>query len=44
MMMAKEKKLQAQFRLRELMESIEHEQKKRQERITSLQLSISNKE
>jgi hypothetical protein len=44
MMNAKEQKLRAQYRLDGLMEVITHELKKRQERVTSLQLSISNKE
>ena len=44
MMNAKEQKLRAQYRLYGLMEVITHELKKRQERVTSLQLSISNKE
>jgi Skp family chaperone for outer membrane proteins len=42
--MAREAKLQSKFRLDTLMKNIDHEQKKRQERIISLQLSIKNKE
>ena len=41
---AKEHKLQSKYRLDNLMENIEHEQKKRQERIISLTTSIKNKE
>ena len=42
--LAREAKLQSKFRLDTLMKNIDHEQKKRQERIISLQLSIKNKE
>ena len=41
---AKEQKLQAKFKLDNLMKQIDQEQKKRQERIQSLQKSIKNKE
>lgn len=41
---AKEQKLQSKYRLDNLMQNIDHEQKKRQERIISLQTSIKNKE
>ena len=41
---AKEHKLQSKYRLDNLMQNIEHEQKKRQERIISLTTSIKNKE
>jgi len=41
---AKENKLQSKYRLDNLMKNIDHEQKKRQERIISLQKSIKNKE
>lgn len=40
----REQKLQSRFRLDNLMLSLERDQKKRQERITSLNLSIKNKE
>lgn len=40
----REQKLQSKYRLDNLMKNIDHEQKKRQERIMSLQLSIKNKE
>ena len=40
----REQKLQARYRLDNLMSNIEREQAKRQERIMSLQLSIRNKE
>lgn len=42
--LAKEHKLQSKYRLDTLMQNIEHEQKKRQERIMSLTTSIKNKE
>lgn len=42
--LAKEHKLQSKYRLDNLMQNIEHEQKKRQERIMSLTTSIKNKE
>ena len=41
---SKENKLQSKYRLDNLMKNIDHEQKKRQERILSLQTSIKNKE
>jgi hypothetical protein len=41
---AKENKLQSKYRLDNLMKSIDHEQKKRQELIISLQTSIKDKE
>jgi hypothetical protein len=41
---SREQKLQSKYRLDHLMNNIDHEQKKRQERIMSLQLSIKNKE
>ena len=41
---AKEQKLQSRYRLDNLMQNIEHEQKKRDERIIGLQSSIKNKE
>lgn len=41
---SREQKLQSNHLLKNLMENIEHEQKKREERIMSLQLSIKNKE
>ncbi len=41
---AKEHKLQSKYKLDNLMKNIDHEQKKRQERILSLQTSIRNKE
>ena len=41
---AKEQKLQSRYRLDNLMQNIEHEQKKRDERIIGLQNSIKNKE
>lgn len=41
---AKENKLQSKYKLDNLMKNIDHEQKKRQERILSLQTSIRNKE
>ena len=41
---SKENKLQSKYRLDNLMKNIDHEQKKRQERIISLQTSIRNKE
>ena len=41
---SKENKLQSKYRLDNLMKAIDHEQKKRQERIISLQMSIKNKE
>lgn len=41
---SKENKLQSKYRLDNLMKNIDHEQKKRQERILSLQTSIRNKE
>ena len=41
---AKEQKLQSKYRLDNLMQKIDHEQKKREERIISLQTSIKNKE
>ena len=41
---AKEDKLQSKYKLDNLMKNIDHEQKKRQERILSLQTSIRNKE
>jgi hypothetical protein len=41
---SKENKLQSKYRLDNLMKNIDHEQKKRQERIMSLQTSIKNKE
>jgi chromosome segregation ATPase len=41
---ARERKLQSRFRLQILMESLTRDQKKRQERITSLNQSIKNKE
>ena len=41
---SKENKLQSKYRLDHLMKNIDHEQKKRQERILSLQKSIKNKE
>lgn len=41
---SKENKLQSRYRLDKLMKNIDHEQKKRQERILSLQSSIKNKE
>mmetsp|Transcript_31182 Transcript_31182/g.47733 ORF Transcript_31182/g.47733 Transcript_31182/m.47733 type:complete len:238 (-) Transcript_31182:1009-1722(-) len=43
-MSSKEHKLQSKYRLDNLMKNIDHEQKKRQERIISLQTSIKNKE
>jgi len=43
-MKTREQKLQSKYRLDHLMKNIDHEQKKRQERITSLQKSIRNKE
>lgn len=43
-MQGKENKLLSKFRLDKLMQNIDHEQKKRQERIVSLQTSIKNKE
>lgn len=44
MMKAKENRLQAEYRLENLMSNTEHDQQKRNERIDSLKLSISNKE
>ena len=41
---SKENKLQSKYKLDNLMKNIDHEQKKRQERILSLQTSIKNKE
>ena len=41
---SKENKLQSKYKLDNLMKNIDHEQKKRQERIISLQTSIKNKE
>jgi hypothetical protein len=41
---AKDQKIQSKFRLEALMQKIDHEQGKRQERIVSLQQSIQNKE
>ena len=41
---SKENKLQSKYKLDNLMKNIDHEQKKRQERILSLQTSIRNKE
>ena len=41
---SKENKLQSKFKLDSLMQNIDREQKKRQERILSLQTSIKNKE
>jgi len=41
---SREQKLQSEFRLQQLMKSLEHDQRKRQERITSLNMSIKNKE
>lgn len=41
---SKENKLQSKYRLDNLMKNIDHEQKKRKERILSLQQSIKNKE
>ena len=43
-MSAKEHKLQSKYRLDNLMKNIDHEQKKRQERIIALEKSIKNKE
>ena len=43
-MKSRETKLQSEFRLHNLMKSLDHDQKKRQERILSLNLSIKNKE
>jgi hypothetical protein len=40
----KEQRMQAKLRLENLMKQIDQEQRKRQERITSLQKSIRNKE
>lgn len=39
----RQEKLQSKYKLHNLMKMIDHEQKKRQERITSLQESIENK-
>ena len=39
----RQEKLQSKYKLHNLMKMIDHEQKKRQERITSLQKSIQNK-
>jgi hypothetical protein len=41
---SKENKLQSKYKLDNLMKNIDMEQKKRQERIMSLQTSIRNKE
>ena len=41
---AKEQRMQAKYKLESLMKNIDLEQKKRQERIMSLQKSIRNKE
>lgn len=43
-MKSSEQKLQSRYRLDNLMLNLERDQKKRQERITSLNLSIVNKE
>jgi hypothetical protein len=43
-MKSREQKLQSRFRLDNLMLSLERDQKKRSERINSLNLSIKNKE
>ena len=40
----RQEKLQSKYKLHNLMKMIDHEQKKRQERITSLQKSIQNKQ
>ena len=40
----RQEKLQSKYKLDNLMVMIDHEQKKRQERIISLQTSIKNKE
>ena len=42
-MMARQDKRQSKYKLDNLMKMIDHEQKKRQERISSLQTSIQNK-
>jgi len=44
MRIAKESKLQSKYRLDQLMKNIDHEMNKREERISSLQTSIKNKE
>lgn len=44
LMKSREQKLQSRYRLDNLMLSLERDQKKRQERIMSLNLSIKNKE
>ena len=43
-MKSRQEKLQSQYKLHNLMKMIDHEQKKRQERILSLQTSIQNKQ
>jgi hypothetical protein len=43
-MKSREQKLQSKYRLDSLMDSLHRDQQKRQERITSLKLSIKNKE
>ena len=43
-MMARQDKRQSKYKLDNLMKMIDHEQKKRQERISSLQTSIQNKQ
>lgn len=43
-MKARQEKLQSKYKLDNLMKMIDHEQKKRQERISSLQTSIQNKQ
>ena len=43
-MRARQEKLQSKYKLDNLMKMIDHEQKKRQERISSLQTSIQNKQ
>lgn len=43
-MMARQDKRQSKYKLDNLMKMIDHEQKKRQERISALQLSITNKQ
>ena len=43
-MQSRQEKLQSKYKLDNLMKMIDHEQKKRQERISSLQTSIQNKQ
>ena len=43
-MQNRQEKLQSKYKLDNLMKMIDHEQKKRQERISSLQTSIQNKQ